>query len=353
VTHAMVDSPRFVWFGPWSPYHNNARYADLLPRLRNVRTIKYPLSTIRLVRGAQLRAYPRILTRAVDGLGRTWRGLFCTDIRQIPHFRERVVVDHDDPAFTMNEVQALNAPNVKLVVLTTERARERLVAEGLRSPTAVVPQGVSLRDVQLDQVSRLRADLRTSGDVVIGYTQPFMFCRNDFRALTAAQEMYCIDDLLDAYRRACAEAPELRLWLIGRPSASVRARTAQMNSVRLCGLVQPNQILGYVANFDIGVYPRFVDLGGRESVKVIQALACGVPVIAANVAESLPVRESGGGILVDSVDDLARAMVRLAKDRETRMALAAKARAFGTRRDWDILARGYDDLLSLYGEQEN
>lgn len=346
----IIDSPRFVWFGPWSPYHNNSRHTDLLPRLRNVRAIKYPLSKLRFVRGAQMRVYPRILTRTIDRLGRMWPSMFCTDLRQIPHFHGPVVVDHDDPVFTADEVAALNAPNVRLVVVTTERAQERLLERGLRVSVAVMPQGVSLCELREEHVSRVRAALRAPGDVVVGYFQPFMFSRTDFRVLTTSRKMYCIDDLLDAYQVARAEAPELTLWLIGTASASVRARTAQMDGVRLCGFVRPDQILNYVSNFDIAVYPRFINLDGRESVKIVQALACGVPVVAADVAEAAAVRESGGGILVPTVDELAGTMAHLAKASEIRLALGAKARVFGLRRDWDILARQYDKILEVSGE---
>lgn len=339
----------FVWYGPWSPYYNNTRYGHLLSRLRNVRAVGYSLSRYRFLRRAQMEIYPRILARAMAGLSRSWRGLFCTDVRQISYFQGPIVVDHDDPVFTVEEIKALNAPNVRLVVVTTERGRERLVGLGLRVPTAVVPHGVSLRDLRPDEVCRIRSAYRSAGDVVVGYIQPFLFCRSDFRVLTPPREMYCIDDLLAAYQMARAQTPELRLWLVGRPSATVRAQAARMNGVRLCGFVDPTQVLNYVANFDMGVYPRFHDLDGRESVKVTEFLGCGVPVVAADVSEAVAVRESGGGILVRSVAELASALVHLSRATQARLALAEKARAFGTRRDWDVIAREYDELLSYCG----
>ncbi len=45
------------------------------------------------------------------------------------------------------------------------------------------------------------------------------------------------------------------------------------------------EVLNYVSAFDIGLFPREVDAGGYASIKLLEYMACGVPVIGTRVSE--------------------------------------------------------------------
>ena len=87
-------------------------------------------------------------------------------------------------------------------------------------------------------------------------------------------------------------------------------------------------------------------------LQTIEALACGVPVVAARVGglQEL-VSESGAGFLVESTEEMADSLVRLSKDEELREALAHKGPEFLAREpmDWDSLVRKWEAELSQLG----
>jgi glycosyltransferase involved in cell wall biosynthesis len=104
-----------------------------------------------------------------------------------------------------------------------------------------------------------------------------------------------------------------------------------------------------VANFDIAVYPRRVDLGGRFSVKLAEFMACGVPVVSTNVSESFVIAEAGGGIVVESPEAFVQALVTLARSPDMRRSLGEAGRRFGQSLDWDMLAVRYQrEVLDVY-----
>ena len=83
-----------------------------------------------MVRGVQFRALRAASHAALLGdlcrSGRQYRYAFVTDFRQIPHFQGKVVVDVDDPTFSVEEAALLGRPNVAACVVTDERARASL-----------------------------------------------------------------------------------------------------------------------------------------------------------------------------------------------------------------------------------
>jgi glycosyltransferase involved in cell wall biosynthesis len=341
---AEIGTP-YAWVGPWYRHHNNPRYFQLIPRLRTVTARRVPISGVRFVRRLQLRfAYPYVARAAVKKLNGRSVGLFCTDLRQLPLFSGPIVVDFDDPLFTRDEVGALSQSNIRLVVVTTAQAQDRLTTMGLRCATEVIPQGVSLCSLQAGDAAAVRR-LRRPASVVLGYAQPFLFLQSDFGRLDADRAIYCIDDLLTAFRMARDRRPELELWLLGYPSRNVRRRCAAEPGVRMIGFIPPHRLLRVVANFDIGVYPRFTDLGGRESVKMIETLACGVPVVSADVSEAAPVRASGGGLVARTPAEMAEGIAFLAESPRERTRLGELGRQFGRLRDWDVIAARYDRTL--------
>jgi glycosyltransferase involved in cell wall biosynthesis len=118
--------------------------------------------------------------------------------------------------------------------------------------------------------------------------------------------------------------------------------------VRLFGLLPREEALAHAAAFDVAVYPRTKDQGIR-AVKVAEYMGAGVPTVSYDYEVTEELRETGAGVLVDSPRGFVEAVARLAADDDDRRALAAIARKVGRERDWDVLARRYEDeVLNRY-----
>jgi glycosyltransferase involved in cell wall biosynthesis len=348
VTGAPPAPDRLFFLSLWFRGHNNPRYAELLPRLRRLDRYLLVASERRIPRGLEYRAYRwgRALHRPVlMRLGsRRYPGLFTADPSQIPSFAGPSVADVDDPTFTEAEAAQLNHPNLAAYVVTAERTAARYRELGVDKPHVVIPQGVSLASLTEPLLTAARAQ-RQEGTVVVGYMAAFLLTEED---RDAANALYNVEHLLELWEEIRKRVPAARLWLIGNPSASLRRRLAGRDDVRLFGLLPREEALAHAAAFDVAVYPRTKDQGIR-AVKVAEYMGAGVPTVSYDYEVTEELRETGAGALVDSPRGFVEAVARLAADDDDRRALAAIARKVGRERDWDVLARRYEDeVLNRY-----
>jgi glycosyltransferase involved in cell wall biosynthesis len=338
---------RIAWAGAWHHDHNNPRYEELIPRLSNVDRFYVRLSPFWPLRGILRRIWLPLLVR---GLGIRYPMFFCTDWRQIRTVHCRVVVDHDDPVFSAPEIAALNLPNVAAVVATTDLVRQNLREAGVRSPIEIVAQGVAIGRVDPERVAAIRRQYSTDSDeIVVGLHQPHFDFASELPPGPAGQ-MYAVDLLLEAMQLARGKDPRIVLWLVGRPSARVAAFTADHPWVRLIEYQPRTVLMEYVSAFDIGAYPRPLDLKGRSSVKVLEYMACGVPVIGFDVDEMRIASEGGAGIAVDGVAAFAKTLAVLAGDRVRRERTGANGKRMALRYDWDTLSGAYRQILDRLSE---
>ena len=105
-------------------------------------------------------------------------------------------------------------------------------------------------------------------------------------------------------------------------------------------------VLNYVSAFDIGLFPREVDAGGYASIKLLEYMACGVPVVGTRVSEMDVVLEAKAGIRADDWEDFALWIKRLCREDPLRVALGERGRAFAAERSWEHVAAEYGSLLS-------
>jgi glycosyltransferase involved in cell wall biosynthesis len=339
------ERDRIFFTNLWFRGHNNPRYAELLPRLGRLDGYLIVLPDRRVLRGASWRAlhatrglrYSLLLGAA----GRRYRALFTTDNEQIEYFAGPIVSDVDDPKYSEREVELLKLPQVAAYVVTAESAARRFESLGVGTPWYVVPQGVSLASLseaaRLDVATRYRRE----DDFVVGYMAAFLRSRGD---LGGENPLYNVDHLLELWPPIAEQIPEARLWLLGEPSGRIRSRVAGRHDVLLLGRVPKANILAYVANFDVALYPRTHDQGIRAA-KVAEYLGAGVPVVSYDYAVTQDVKDAGAGILVSSASEFVEAVVSLARDPAQRRALAAAARDEGKKRDWDVLAADYRRIL--------
>lgn len=345
-----------VCFTHWFRQHNNPRYAALFPYLEPVvRFHRVTLSHRRLVRGVQFRLWKAFSERviypaAARYFGSRYATVFTVDIRQIPAWPEtqRVVVDMDDPVFSPREIEILKSPQVKAVVVTTEQAKTIYRREGLACPIYVIPQGVAVEQIDPKRIHDIRTQFREDHDVIVGYHAPTLTLSSDGpgRARDGQDDL---DLLFAALENARKIEPRIKLWLIGNASAAVKKYAADGRAawIRLFGYVPLSDILNYVSNFDLGVYPRtWAQPPGRFNVKLAQFMACRTPVVSTNLDESFILREARCGMVCKSQEDFSQALVALAQSPEKRSELGNAGRAYARKNlDWSVLIPAYKEIL--------
>lgn len=352
----MTHRGSAVCFTLWFANHNNPRYADLFPRIDPlVRFHKVTLSRHRILRGVQYRAwhalrreliYPGVLRY----LSKRYETLFTVDCSQIPLWPRpaSVVVDVDDPVFSPEEVATLNLPQVKSVVVTTEKARSIFQDLGVGRPIHVIPQGVPLGNTDARAVESIGQQFKSAGDVIVGYNAPTLTMLADgLNRGRGGQDD--LDFLLGALDDARRTAPQIKLWLFGAASDALKAHVNQRCAswVKLFGYVPFAEMLNYLANVDIGVYPRTWDPPpARFSVKIAQFMAAGIPIVARDLDESFVVRDAGCGIVCQTQGDFTRALVELAQSKDRRVELGNAGKDYAREKlDWSVLVPAYKEIL--------
>jgi glycosyltransferase involved in cell wall biosynthesis len=131
--------------------------------------------------------------------------------------------------------------------------------------------------------------------------------------------------------------PEARLCLVGRnPPAWLRRRTAATDGVELHADVA--DVRPYLAAASVLAVPLRV--GGGSRLKILEALASGVPVVSTRVgAEGLCLEPGRHLTVADGIEDLAGALLRcLREPAAAREQAACGRRVVLERYDWDVLA---------------
>lgn len=340
-------SPDRVFFhNVWFRGHNNPRHARLLPGLERLDPYLLTCSDVRAVRGVQFRALTAarplrnrvLLARA----NRLYRFLFAVDLSQIPLFSGHVVVDHDDPNYTAEEARLLSLPNVSAYVVTTEGTARRFEELGVTTPCHVIPQGVLFSALDPERVKEVAAR-RRPGQTVIGYTASWFVTDRD-----QPGSPYITDHLFELWDQIRARLPDAVLWLVGEPSRLVRMRCEGRTDVMVTGRLSAGDVLAYVANFDVALYPRRVEYG-PFAVKIAEYLGLGIPVVGYDLDVTQILTESGGGLRVAEPREFVDAVVQLSTDPARRAGLAARGSEAGRAFDWDRLLERYErEIFDVY-----
>jgi glycosyltransferase involved in cell wall biosynthesis len=144
---------------------------------------------------------------------------------------------------------------------------------------------------------------------------------------------------LRAFARVAPSLPEHRFVIAGAPGWKYEdvlreaARPDLAGRVELRGYVPEGELPGLYRNATAFVYPSLYEGFGMP---VIEAMACGTPVLTSNVA-ALPELAAGAAVLVDPLDEaaLAEAMHALGTDDALRRRLREAGPARAAQYSWD------------------
>jgi glycosyltransferase involved in cell wall biosynthesis len=147
-----------------------------------------------------------------------------------------------------------------------------------------------------------------------------------------------VDLLLDRiFPAVLAEEPSARLCIVGRnPPGSLVRRVRGAKGVELAADVP--DVRPHLARCGVLAVP--LRIGGGSRLKILEALACGLPVVSTRVgAEGLLLRPGRDLVTVESVDEMAGALVRSLRDAESARETARSGRRVVLQRyGWDALA---------------
>jgi glycosyltransferase involved in cell wall biosynthesis len=151
-----------------------------------------------------------------------------------------------------------------------------------------------------------------------------------------------VSRLLQAFARIKDDIPH-QLVLAGEQRWSTRAELKVMQELRLEERVY---FPGWIEHTDLPAVYSLADLFSFPSlyegfgIPLIEAMACGCPIVTANTCAPPEVLE-GSGVLVDplSVDDIAAGMMRVLSDPELRAAMIARGIERSKDFGWEKCAR--------------
>jgi len=143
-----------------------------------------------------------------------------------------------------------------------------------------------------------------------------------------------LDDIFPAVR---AQVPTARLSIVGRsPPEWLRRRVAALDFVDLYADVA--DVRPYLG--DCGVMAVPLRIGGGSRLKILEALASGLPVVSTRIgAEGLHLENGRDLTVVERTEDIARALVDCIRSPEEARRMAEQGRRLvRDRYDWDVLA---------------
>ncbi|MEM2038827.1 MAG: glycosyltransferase family 4 protein [Nitrososphaerota archaeon] len=226
-------------------------------------------------------------------------------------FRRPVVVDAEDSVLVLpqqttarktyfsrfNEYRVLRNRRVAKIVVTTEIIRKKLMKLGLEGEKIeVIPYGV---DTKLFRPTSLP-------DVpVVLYYGTFQPHRSRL--------------LLEFVRMLSQMRSDVKFLLIGDIPPAVRRRLIEYAGARveMPGFIPHDQLPRWLQKARVCILPQDESLGGRLSSKLLEYMAAGRPVVATDVDESFPIKESGAGIITPiNAKAMDEAVIRLLEDEE-------------------------------------
>jgi len=151
------------------------------------------------------------------------------------------------------------------------------------------------------------------------------------------------------YPRVRAQFPGAEFWIVGANPAPAVRQLATIEGVKVTGTVP--DIRPYLGSARVFVAPfRF---GGGTKLKVLEAMAMGLPVVATSVGcQGIPVNDGIHLLLRDSPEEFAAGVVALLKDSAQCEMLGANARQLiETKFSWEAIVSDVEKRLSNLGPE--
>lgn len=151
---------------------------------------------------------------------------------------------------------------------------------------------------------------------------------------------WMIDDVLPLVRR---ELPDIHFYIIGNGSKKILSDIQDPN-ITIAGCV--DSVLPYLCNASVAVVPLTFESGTR--FKILEAAACGIPVVSTTLgAEGIPVKNGENILIADDALNFAEAIVKLIRDPSLASSIANNLRDY-VRQNYSIEKHANEALNILY-----
>ena len=150
--------------------------------------------------------------------------------------------------------------------------------------------------------------------------------------------------LLDqVFPQVCQIEPKARLCIVGRMAPPwLVQRVAGASNIELHSSVP--DVRPYLASATVMAVPLRV--GGGSRLKILEAMACGLPVVSTTVGyEGLELTAGREIVIADDAKDMASQLVQIMRDPMRAAQLASGAKCLANERyDWDVLAERLETI---------
>lgn len=256
------------------------------------------------------------------------------------------IVKRYPPPFSWLEAMAFK--RAALALAYSEEARQVMTQKGLTVPSAVVPYATDTSMFVRQNTDELRTRLGIAGSVVVGYLGRLVPEKGiDTLILALAQVKNTLP----------ANSPSVKVLLVGAGVAENELRTQAQtlgvaDEVVFTGVVPHSEAPKYMSCVDIFVLPSRTTASWKEQFGrvIIEALACGAPVIGSDSGQiPILIQETGGGRVFNegNADALAAVLTELALNDMKRARLARMGQeTVNARYTCEAVARQLYGLLS-------
>ena len=143
--------------------------------------------------------------------------------------------------------------------------------------------------------------------------------------------------------------PEVRMQVVGHaPPVEIQQLDA-LPGVTVIGSVP--DVRPYYQTATMLIVP--LRLGGGTRLKIVEAMAMGVPVVSTSVgAEGLAIQSDENIVLADDAEAFIQQILRLLQDAELRIRIAAGGRLLAQRYDWVALCQPLTELVARLARRE-
>jgi sugar transferase (PEP-CTERM/EpsH1 system associated) len=216
----------------------------------------------------------------------------------------------------MSELESRALREFDAHVVVSQRDAERLNKLNGKARVFVIENGVDSRyyaDALIEKTAAARSDAAAKKRIV--FVASMDYHANIEGALSFAREVW------PSLR---ARQPELVFTIVGRdPSREIRA-LALTPGIEVTGTV--DDVRPFYRNAVAAIVP--LNVGGGSRLKILEAMAAGVPVVSTTLgAEGLDVRHGENILIADTNEQLVEAIVSVVDDQDRRNRLGTAGRA--------------------------
>jgi glycosyltransferase involved in cell wall biosynthesis len=234
------------------------------------------------------------------------------------------IVKNYPPPFGWIEKKAFRTAGYALAY--SEEARQVMRQKGRTGPSAVVPYATDVSLFVRQETTIRRRELGLGDAVVVGYMGRLVPEKGLDTLISAMKHLQTVPNL-----------PDVRALIVGAGTEAENlkrqiAEAGLTDRFVFTGVVPHSEAATYMSCMDIFVLPSRTTPTWKEQFGrvIIEALACGVPVVGADSGQiPLLIQETGGGIVFPEGDEtaLASALESLIRDPEARECLARRGAA--------------------------